>query len=631
MRSLSIGAVLVLAAAALLAPLAAPPARAAIAEWTFLIYMDADNNLESVGIEDFLEMATVGSTSSVNIVVQFDRGAGVGGFGGWTDTRRFLVQQGMTPDLGNELSDLGEVNMADPASLVAFVSWGTSTYQARHYFLDIWDHGLGWQGVLVDGAAYMTTAQLASALSQIRTMMGRNLDIVGNDACRMTLEIMYELQPYVDYFVGSEKDEPAAGWPYNLFLAPVVAAPLMTPIQVGTELTAAYVASYVGTTSLSVALSLVSSAALPALVGTFSDFVTELNASVPLLQSQVLQARVFTERYERNGVAGGDEFDLYHFAENIAADSGNPRLAALAAGLETAIASAVLANAALDNPAPSNGVHAAHAHGLSIWFPDVPAEPAYPNLALSLATDWNGFLEAYRSGTPTPIPTGARAESVDISVPPDGLADVIRVEATPPMNGTIVIVLAEGSAIVAAPQFPAVANRTEIVNLTSSHPALFNVTVLYYVAGKLSDLQTNASLAIEARYRFQGSVKDTSGRPLSGAAVTLQNLRTARVLPATTNASGGYTVDAIAPDFFLDGDTLVIAASYGGRTTSASFVASTRSPSQTANLVLDTSPAEAVNLALLALAATGLTLAVILAAIVLWQRNQIQTLRGRPP
>src|SRR5439155_1221061 len=142
-----------------------------------------------------------------------------------------------------------------------------------------------------------------------------------------------------------------------------------------------------------------------------------------------------------------------------------------------------------------------------IWFPDVPAEPAYPNLALSVATDWDGFLEAYRSGTPTPIPTGARAERVDISVPPDGLADVIRVEATPPMNGTIVIVLSEGSAI----------------------------------------------------------------------------------------------------------------------------VASTRSPSQTANLVRDTSPADAVNLALLALAATGLTLAVILGAIVLWQRNQIQSLRGRPP
>src|SRR2546428_2831674 len=38
--------------------------------WTFLIYMDADNNLEDVGIADFQEMAAVGSSSLVNIVVR---------------------------------------------------------------------------------------------------------------------------------------------------------------------------------------------------------------------------------------------------------------------------------------------------------------------------------------------------------------------------------------------------------------------------------------------------------------------------------------------------------------------------------------------------------------------------------
>ncbi len=633
MRSLSLGAVLLLVGVVLLAPFAAPPARAATADWTFLIYMDADNNLEDVGIEDFLEMATVGSTSSVNIVVQFDRAAGVvGGYGDWTTTKRFLVQQGMTPDIGNEIMDLGEVNMADPASLVSFATWGIATYPARHYFLDLWDHGLGWQGVILDGGTYMTTAQLASALSQIRTFLGRNIDIVGNDACRMTLEIMYELQPYVDYFVGSEKDEPVAGWPYNTFLAPVVAAPLLTPIQVGTELTVAYVASYAVTSPLSVTLSLVSSAALPALVGTFAEFVGELNASVPLLQTQVLLARQSTEHYEKGGgIAGGDEYDLYHFAENVAARSGNPRLAAVATSLESAIASAVLANAAWDSPAPVNGVSARHAHGLAIWFPDAAGEPAYPNLALSRAAGWDAFLAVYRAGTPTPIPVGATVRSVDTSAPLDGLADVIRVDARPPMNGTIFVFFFEGSNILAARQVLAVANQTQTLNLTSSHPGLFNVTILYYVGAELFDLEAVNNLTIEARYRFQGTVKDIAGRPLAGATVTLQNLRTARAVSATTNASGGYTVDAIVPDFFLDGDTLVLAASYGGRTTSASFVASTRSPSQTANLVLDTSPPETLSAILFGLAAAGFALTAILAGIVLWQRKQIKVLRGRTP
>src|SRR3989442_1590801 len=134
----------------------------------------------------------------------------------------------MTPTSGAALSDLGEVDMADPASLVSFVTWGAAAYPARHYFLDLWDHGLGWQGVILDTnpSAFMTTAQLASALSQIRTSLGRTVDIVGLDACRLTLEIMDELQPYADYFVGSQKDEPLAGWPHDTFLSAVTAAPL---------------------------------------------------------------------------------------------------------------------------------------------------------------------------------------------------------------------------------------------------------------------------------------------------------------------------------------------------------------------------------------------------------------------
>src|SRR5439155_23066082 len=219
----------------------------------------------------------VGSTSRVNIVVQFDRAAGYNSqYGDWTDTKRFLVQAGMTPTSGAALSDLGEVDMADPASLVSFVTWGAAAYPARHYFLDLWDHGLGWQGIILDENpnAYMTTAQLGTALSQIRTSLGRPVDIVGLDACRMTLEIMDEIQPSADYFVGSQKDEPLAGWPYDTFLTAVVAAPVMTPVQVGTWLTTAYIASYFGTGAYSVTLALVSSAALPPLATAFSAFVS---------------------------------------------------------------------------------------------------------------------------------------------------------------------------------------------------------------------------------------------------------------------------------------------------------------------------------------------------------------------
>ena len=38
-----------------------------------MVYMAGDNNLESAAMTDLKEMAKVGSTSAVNIVVQLDR------------------------------------------------------------------------------------------------------------------------------------------------------------------------------------------------------------------------------------------------------------------------------------------------------------------------------------------------------------------------------------------------------------------------------------------------------------------------------------------------------------------------------------------------------------------------------
>src|SRR3954453_792990 len=42
-------------------------------EWTVLVYMNGDNNLERYAVINFAEMARVGSTDNVTILVQFDR------------------------------------------------------------------------------------------------------------------------------------------------------------------------------------------------------------------------------------------------------------------------------------------------------------------------------------------------------------------------------------------------------------------------------------------------------------------------------------------------------------------------------------------------------------------------------
>jgi len=159
-----------------------PPARAQPAKWTFMVYLDADNNLEAVGIDDFLEMASVGSTADVRIVVQMDRSPlgppdGSRAYGDWTTARRYLIAKDMTPDAA-PIVDMGEVNMGDPQTLIDFVTWGITAFPADHYFLVLWDHGIGWQGVVIDGSDYLTTQEAAEELG-IKESAIRNYLSVG--------------------------------------------------------------------------------------------------------------------------------------------------------------------------------------------------------------------------------------------------------------------------------------------------------------------------------------------------------------------------------------------------------------------------------------------------------------------
>ena len=43
------------------------------ADWTVMVYLAGDNNLDGAGAADLREMKKVGSSASVNVIAQFDR------------------------------------------------------------------------------------------------------------------------------------------------------------------------------------------------------------------------------------------------------------------------------------------------------------------------------------------------------------------------------------------------------------------------------------------------------------------------------------------------------------------------------------------------------------------------------
>ncbi len=99
-RPLSIIALCLFAFVTLLAP---AQAQSGVADWTYLVYYNGDNNLEKNIYGDLAEMQAAPSSDRVNIVAQVDRAPGYEtGFGDWTDTRRFLLQHEDQPVLTHE-------------------------------------------------------------------------------------------------------------------------------------------------------------------------------------------------------------------------------------------------------------------------------------------------------------------------------------------------------------------------------------------------------------------------------------------------------------------------------------------------------------------------------------------------
>ena len=200
-------------------------------KWTLLVYMAADNDLDVAAPLDLKEMQQVGSTANVTVLVQYDTRS--------TPTRRYKVER----DRLVLLDDLGELSMAEPATLRDFIVAGIQRYPAEHYAVILWDHGNGWQtGVDKQVAAViedwgngakktlpMSNRQVADGLLAAVTATGVHLDILGVDACIMaTLEAAYEFRDAAGILVSSQDNVQGFGWDYRDLLSRLTSNPLMS-------------------------------------------------------------------------------------------------------------------------------------------------------------------------------------------------------------------------------------------------------------------------------------------------------------------------------------------------------------------------------------------------------------------
>ena len=355
-----------------------------LANWTFLVFINADNNLDSAGVDDLDEMEVAGSTSKVNIVVQMDRWHG--------PAKRYYVRKGKS----DIVEDLGEVDMGDWQQLVKFAKWGIENYPARHYAVVVWNHGSGWnkhksdlfgRGISYDDTdgGHITTAELEQASAAINQAIGQKMDILGFDACLMNMfEVAYQVRNEAAYIVGSEETEPGDGWPYDRICKALIKKPNMNAKDVSKMIVKEYKKSYGlrGTTQSAIA-----GAAMDELRKRTDAFVDACSAASKAdVDAAIGAALEDVQRFYYSSY-----IDFFHFLELFADNVSDSACKAAAKNVMKYEKVSVAANGVSGIPFMKM-----KAKGISIYFPSKYGYySSYDKLTFCKDSKWNEFVRTY--------------------------------------------------------------------------------------------------------------------------------------------------------------------------------------------------------------------------------------------
>ena len=218
----------------------APPA-----EWTFLVYLAADCDLEEPMLANLEEMGRIGSTAKVQILALVDRpqkdkdevkakddddaddeeeddedddddhtDRDVYNAANWGGAKLFHVEK----EHLTELADWGKTDMGSPKVLERFLRYGIQHCPAKRFAVVLNDHGNSWHGLCYDEGSenHLSLGDLRKAFTATAPAFGGRLELIGLDACLMAnLDVATCLAPYARYMVASEELVPGSGWEYR--------------------------------------------------------------------------------------------------------------------------------------------------------------------------------------------------------------------------------------------------------------------------------------------------------------------------------------------------------------------------------------------------------------------------------
>lgn len=421
------------------------------AEWTLMVFMNGKNNLEADAIQNFREIASVGSTDKINVLVEFGRPKShiTEEAEGWSGVLRFHVKKGQQPVPSVSVMDLRKKpdlsDMGSPTALNDFIDWSVKQYPAKKYMLIVWNHGQGWRfqmardiSLRVTGATrlpaaavqamnevvsqpkdvpqvggfravsfdddtgnFLYNSDVQQSVAKLAARLNRKLDLVGYDACLMSMiETAYGFRDSTAVMVASEELEPGAGWDYAAIMKSITRKPTMTATELADAVVGAYKDRY-GNRHLTT-LSVVDLAKVANASSALSEFAKALEATLPAQRDVVRSARAKLQTY-----GAGDGFrtsiDLPSFLEFYMSTTSDEGMRALTKKALDAVNQAVLTNYASTKSAAASG-----SKGLAIYFPaersDFDTDP-YKDGYMKANTDhpvefvskerWPDFIQLY--------------------------------------------------------------------------------------------------------------------------------------------------------------------------------------------------------------------------------------------
>ena len=414
--------------------------------WTIIIYMAADNNLSPFALKNIIQLAKIGSTPFVNILVHLD----IILPGNKKITLRYYIKKGKLILTNHQNPETQKMDSGNPETLISACKWAIENFPADNIMLDLWNHGIGTldirrsyainlselfifnsssnkldldrsvpflefitlmshttdqRGICFDDSTgnYLTNNDLVYALDTIKknVLKNKKMSIICFDACLMQmLEIANLMKSYANFMVGSEEVVLGSGYNYEKIIS-IFTKHSPDPKTLAKYIVEEYEKTYAKITNdyTQSAIDLNKVTELETVINCIADLLIE---ALKYQQNQSVKKAIKTSRHKLlcTHFDIPSYIDLHHFLSNLINNLNrfncynSQKEKKIKLALKEAIKHALKL---IDSVVFANtvGKNLKQAKGISIYFPELKIHASYRKTPFASQNKWVHFLSQY--------------------------------------------------------------------------------------------------------------------------------------------------------------------------------------------------------------------------------------------